>query len=354
MRTFVTGAGVGRGRVRARRVRAERARPRTWSTGSGSRTTPAPGRSGRSSIAITPAPGACSPCSCASGCLQWRRAVASPSRGWSWRARLAHALDGRSLMLGLATLLLTVSVAAGASRSAMLALAAARLCCVAIAAPGQAQRGRSSLWTAAIAIGAHARGHRLCRSRSPDVARRRDAQPRPGTTRRHLARYTRHRPRLPRRRGRGGKLRQRDARVSDGRPHLFLERSPQPVPADRRRGRAALRHPGGRRARSRCAAAGWRACTDAGDHLRWMRVGAAASLVAVAIQSIWETGAHPSRQRHARGGRGGHPRPPFPSRTRMLRLGIDVDGVVADFRSAFRALAERELRHCRRRTSRPI
>jgi len=28
----------------------------------------------------------------------------------------------------------------------------------------------------------------------------------------------------------------------------------------------------------------------------------------------------------------------------MLRLGIDLDGVVADFRSAFRALAERELR----------
>jgi len=27
----------------------------------------------------------------------------------------------------------------------------------------------------------------------------------------------------------------------------------------------------------------------------------------------------------------------------MLRLGIDVDGVVADFRSAFRALAERRL-----------
>jgi len=27
----------------------------------------------------------------------------------------------------------------------------------------------------------------------------------------------------------------------------------------------------------------------------------------------------------------------------MLRLGIDVDGVVADFRSAFRALAERQL-----------
>ena len=36
--------------------------------------------------------------------------------------------------------------------------------------------------------------------------------------------------------------------------------------------------------------AGWRAWTEAGDHFRWMRVGAAASLVAVATQSIWETG----------------------------------------------------------------
>jgi hypothetical protein len=27
----------------------------------------------------------------------------------------------------------------------------------------------------------------------------------------------------------------------------------------------------------------------------------------------------------------------------MLRLGIDVDGVIADFQSAFRTLAEREL-----------
>jgi O-antigen ligase len=36
--------------------------------------------------------------------------------------------------------------------------------------------------------------------------------------------------------------------------------------------------------------AGGRACSEAADHHRWMRVGAAASLVAVAIQSIWETG----------------------------------------------------------------
>jgi O-antigen ligase len=36
--------------------------------------------------------------------------------------------------------------------------------------------------------------------------------------------------------------------------------------------------------------AGWRACTRHHLQLRWMRVGAAASLVAVAVQSIWETG----------------------------------------------------------------
>ena len=87
------------------------------------------------------------------GCLQWRRAVSSPSRAWNWRARLAHAVDGRSLMLGLGTLLLTVSVAACASRSAMAGLAAGALF-VAIAAPRQANRGRASLLTAAIAVSA--------------------------------------------------------------------------------------------------------------------------------------------------------------------------------------------------------
>ena len=87
------------------------------------------------------------------GCLQWRRAATSPSRGWSWRARVTHALDGRTLMLGLATLLLTVAVAAGASRLAMAGLAAAALF-VAVAAPRPVHRGRSSLLTAAIAISA--------------------------------------------------------------------------------------------------------------------------------------------------------------------------------------------------------
>ena len=87
------------------------------------------------------------------GCLQWRRAVASPSRGWSWRARLAHALNGRSLILILAITLLVVSVAVGASRSTMLALACGAGY-VAFAAPSHEARRRSSLWTAAIMLSA--------------------------------------------------------------------------------------------------------------------------------------------------------------------------------------------------------
>ena len=59
------------------------------------------------------------------GCFQWRRASSSPSRGWSWRSRLAHALNGRSLILMLAVVLLAIHIALGASRSAMLALACA-------------------------------------------------------------------------------------------------------------------------------------------------------------------------------------------------------------------------------------
>ena len=118
-------------------------------------------------------------------------------------------------MLGLATLLLTVSVAAGASRSAMAGLAAAALF-VAIAAPGRAHRGRSSLWTAAIAISAmlaviaYADLDRLM-SRV-DETRQLGLSQRVAIWRDTLA----HRPRLPHRRGRVGKLRQRDARVSIG------------------------------------------------------------------------------------------------------------------------------------------
>ena len=86
------------------------------------------------------------------GCLQWRRASSSPSRGWSWRARLAHALDGRSMILVLATVLLTISVALGSSRSTMIGLACAAAY-VAVAAP-RARAGRSSWLPAVLAVGA--------------------------------------------------------------------------------------------------------------------------------------------------------------------------------------------------------
>jgi O-antigen ligase len=87
------------------------------------------------------------------GCFQWRRASVSPSRGWSWRARLAHALDGRSMILVLAMLLLAVSVALGASRSTMLALVCGAGY-VAATAPGAPGSRRGSLWAAALGLAA--------------------------------------------------------------------------------------------------------------------------------------------------------------------------------------------------------
>jgi O-antigen ligase len=85
------------------------------------------------------------------GCLQWRRSAGSPSRGWSWRARVAHALDGRSLVLVLALVLLALAIVLGASRSTMLALACAAGY-VAVTAPRGTGTRRGSLSTAALAL----------------------------------------------------------------------------------------------------------------------------------------------------------------------------------------------------------
>ena len=87
------------------------------------------------------------------GCFQWRRSSSSPSRGWSWRARLAHALDGRSMMLVLAVVLLAVGIALGASRSTMVALAAAAAY-VAVASPASPEAPRGSLRTVALGVAA--------------------------------------------------------------------------------------------------------------------------------------------------------------------------------------------------------
>jgi O-antigen ligase len=85
------------------------------------------------------------------GCFQWRRASSSPSRGWGWRSRLAHALNGRSMILALAVVLLTLNVALAASRSTLLALACAAGY-VAWAAPRRADGRGGWLVTAIVAL----------------------------------------------------------------------------------------------------------------------------------------------------------------------------------------------------------
>ena len=222
------------------------------------------------------------------GSLQWRRAAGSPSRAWSWRARVADALDGRSLMLGLATLLLTVSVAAGASRSAMAGLAAAALF-VAIAAPGRAQRGHSALWTAAIAISAmlaviaYADLDRLM-SRV-DETRQLGLSQRVAIWRDTLA-IVRDFPIAGV--GSGNFANAMRVYQSGDRTYFWNEAHNEylQIAAE---GGLLLVVPVAVGLAALCRA-GRRAWTEAGDHLRWMRVGAAASLVAGATQSIWETG----------------------------------------------------------------
>ena len=59
------------------------------------------------------------------GCYQWRRSSSSPPRGWRWRSRLAHAVNGRSLILVIAVSLLTAGIGLVASRSTLVGLVCA-------------------------------------------------------------------------------------------------------------------------------------------------------------------------------------------------------------------------------------
>ena len=230
------------------------------------------------------------------GCLQWRRTAGSPSRARNWRARLAHALDAPTMMLSLATLLLTVSVAAGASRSAMAGLAAAALF-VAVAAPGwrdaerreEVHRGRSGLWTAAIAISAilaviaYADVDRLL-SRV-DETRQLGLSKRIAIWRDTLA-IVRDFPIAGV--GAGNFANAMRVYQSGDRTYFWNEAHNEYLQIAAEGGLLFV-IPAAIGLAALCGA-GWRACSDAADHLRWMRVGAAGSLVAVAIQSIWETG----------------------------------------------------------------
>ena len=222
------------------------------------------------------------------GCFQWRRSVSSPSRGWSWRARMAHAIDGRSLILVLSTFLLVVIVAVGASRSTMLALASAAGY-VALAAPRRDGSQQWSWWPGAIVLAA-ALGviayadldrllSRLEETRQLGLAQRfaiwRDSLgiirdfPLTGTGAGTFSIAMR--------------LYQTTDRTyywNEGHNHYVQ------VAAE---GGVLLLMPS-LVALASLTAAGVRALRRSDDPLHWMRLGASASLVAVAIQSIWETG----------------------------------------------------------------
>jgi O-antigen ligase len=222
------------------------------------------------------------------GCLQWRRAVSSPSRGWSWRARLAHALDGRSLVLVLSTCLLVISIAAGASRSTMLALACAAGY-VALAAPRQEGLRRSSLWPGAIALAAalgviaYADLDRLL-SRV-DETRQLGLAHRVAIWRDSLG-IIGHFPLT----GTGAGTFSNAMRLyqTNDRTYFWNEAHNHYLQAAAEGG-LLLTVPA-LVALSALTAAAIRALRKADDPLRWMRLGASASLLAVAIQSLWETG----------------------------------------------------------------
>ena len=222
------------------------------------------------------------------GCLQWRRAVSSPPRGWSWRARMAQATDGRSLILALSAFLLIFIVAVGASRSTMLALACTAGY-VAVAAPRPDGFRRSSLWPGAIAIAAvfgviayadlDRLLSRLDETRQLGVAHRlaiwhdslgiiRDF-PLTGT-------------------GAGTFSTAMQLYQTNDRTYYWNEAHNHYVQVVAEGG-VLLAVPA-LVALASLTAAGARALRRRDDPLHWMRLGASASLVAVAIQSIWETG----------------------------------------------------------------
>jgi O-antigen ligase len=220
------------------------------------------------------------------GCLQWRRAVSSPPRGW--RARMAQATDGRSLILALSAFLLIFIVAVGASRSTMLALTCTAGY-VAVAAPRPDGFRRSSLWPGAIAIAAvfgviayadlDRLLSRLDETRQLGVAHRlaiwhdslgiiRDF-PLTGT-------------------GAGTFSTAMQLYQTNDRTYYWNEAHNHYVQVVAEGG-VLLAVPA-LVALASLTAAGARALRRRDDPLHWMRLGASASLVAVAIQSIWETG----------------------------------------------------------------
>lgn len=221
-------------------------------------------------------------------CFQWRRASSSPSRGWSWRARVAHALDGRSLILILAVVVLAVSVALGASRSTMLALACGAAY-TALASPRGAATRRSSLWTAALALTAAFAV--IAYADLDRVLSRVDETRQVGLAQRlAIWRDTldviRHFPAA----GSGAGTFANVMRVyqTGDRTYYWNEAHNHylQVAAE---GGLLLTVPAAI-ALAAIGAAAIRVLRRREDPLHWMRLGASAALVAVAVQAVWETG----------------------------------------------------------------
>jgi O-antigen ligase len=221
------------------------------------------------------------------GQLQWRRDGASPPRGWSWRARLAHAFNGRSVILVLAIALLAIGIALGASRSTLLALACAAGY-VAWTARRHARGRQSALRgalvapVAVLALAAYADVgtllSRIDETRQLGLAQRvaiwRDTIglisdfPAAGV-------------------GAGAFSEAMRVYQTSDRTYSWNEAHNEylQVAAE---GGLLLAVPGGL-ALIALAAGGYRARRRA-DHMSWMRLGASAALLAAAIQAVWETG----------------------------------------------------------------
>lgn len=220
------------------------------------------------------------------GCLQWRRATSAAGHGWSWRARLAHALDARTVILALGIVLLAAAIAAAASRSTLGALAAAAAC-VALAAPRRGPIPKRGLASALVLAAVFAM---LAYADPGRVALRIDETVQQGLSGRtaiwrDAAGVLRDFPLT----GAGAGAFTAVMRVyqSGDRTYYWNEAHNHylqvlaegglllGVPATV--GLMAL------------VVLGVRALRAPADPLRWMRLGAAAALLSVAVQSVWET-----------------------------------------------------------------
>jgi O-antigen ligase len=216
------------------------------------------------------------------------RAASSSGRARGWRVRLRQALDARALVLALAVVLLAAGIALGSSRSALVALACGAGY-VALAAMLDVRKAGVGWSLAALAaVGAIAMlGYgdserllaRVDETRQVGVANRlaiwRDAGP--------LARDFAVTGSGAGTFGSAMRLYQ-----TSNRDYHYNEAHNQYVQLAAEGG-LLLALPALAAVVALCVE-GWRRLRRHGDPLHWMRVGATAGLIAVSVQSIWETG----------------------------------------------------------------